>query len=167
MAAGESGGEEKPVKILMIEDDKPLADSVGTLLGQQGFEVECVYDGVSGAEYARLGIYDLLILDVLMPGMDGYQVARQVRAGRCAVPILMLTARGGVEDRIEGLNAGADYYLSKPFDSRELLACVNALLRRQGGQVDELSLAIRRWSLAPAPWCAGSGGCGCPPGSST
>ena len=127
------------MKILMIEDDKPLADSVGTLLGQQGFEVECVYDGVSGAEYARLGIYDLLILDVLMPGMDGYQVARQVRAGRCAVPILMLTARGGVEDRIEGLNAGADYYLTKPFDTRELLACVGALLRRQGGQVDQLS----------------------------
>ena len=135
------------MKILMIEDDKPLADSVGTLLGQQGFEVECVYDGVSGAEYARLGIYDLLILDVLMPGMDGYQVARQVRAGRCAVPILMLTARGGVEDRIEGLNAGADYYLSKPFDSRELLACVNALLRRQGEQVNALSFGNTQLEL--------------------
>ena len=136
------------MKILMIEDDKPLADSVGTLLGQQGFEVECVYDGVSGAEYARLGIYDLLILDVLMPGMDGYQVARQVRAGRCAVPILMLTARGGVEDRIEGLNAGADYYLPKPFDSRELLACVNALLRRQGDQVDRLSFGNTELDMA-------------------
>ena len=128
------------MKILMIEDDKPLAESVAALLEQRGFEVECVYDGVSGAEYAELGVYDLLILDVLMPGMDGYQVARQVRAARCATPILMLTARGGVEDRIEGLNAGADYYLTKPFDSRELLACVNALLRRQGGQVDELVL---------------------------
>ena len=143
------------MKILMIEDDKPLADSVGTLLGQQGFEVECVYDGVSGAEYARLGIYDLLILDVLMPGMDGYQVARQVRAGRCAVPILMLTARGGVEDRIEGLNAGADYYLAKPFDARELLACVNALLRRQGGQVDELRMGNTSLDLA-----AGTLSCG-------
>ena len=84
-------------------------------------------------------MYDLLILDVMMPGMDGYQVARSVRAKRCATPILMLTARSGVEDRIEGLNAGADYYLTKPFDSRELLACINALLRRQGSQVDELS----------------------------
>ncbi len=146
------------MKILMIEDDKPLADSVGTLLGQQGFEVECVYDGVSGAEYARLGIYDLLILDVLMPGMDGYQVARQVRAGRCAVPILMLTARGGVEDRIEGLNAGADYYLSKPFDSRELLACVNALLRRQGGQVDELSLGNTALELGSCTLVCGERG---------
>lgn len=128
------------MKILMIEDDRPLTGAVQALLGQRGFDVECVYDGVSGAEYALLGVYDLLILDVMMPGMDGYQVARRVRASRCATPILMLTARGGVEDRIEGLNAGADYYLTKPFDSRELLACINALLRRQGGQVDELSL---------------------------
>lgn len=127
------------MKILMIEDDKPLSSAVQELLGQRGFDVECVYDGVSGAEYALLGIYDLLILDVMMPGMDGYQVARQVRARRCATPILMLTARSGVEDRIEGLNAGADYYLTKPFDTRELLACVGALLRRQGGQVDQLS----------------------------
>ena len=72
--------------------------------------------------------------------MNGYQVARSVRAKRCGTPILMLTARSGLEDRIEGLNAGADYYLTKPFDSRELLACVGALLRRQGNQVDELTL---------------------------
>lgn len=153
------------MKILMIEDDKPLADAVQALLGQRGFSVECVYDGASGAEYARLGIYDLLILDVMMPGMDGYQVARQVRASRCATPILMLTARGGVEDRIEGLNAGADYYLSKSFDSRELLACINALLRRQGGQVGELALAIPYWTWGPAHWCAGSAAWGCLPGS--
>lgn len=128
------------MKILIIEDEKLLADSVKALLEKRGFDVECVYDGLSGAEYAELGIYDLLILDVMMPGMDGYQVAKTVRAKRCATPILMLTARSGLEDRIEGLNAGADYYLTKPFDSRELLACINALLRRQGGQVDELAL---------------------------
>lgn len=80
----------------------------------------------------------MLILDVMMPEMDGYEVARRVRAHRCATPILMLTAKSSLEDRIEGLNAGADYYLTKPFDSRELLACVNALLRRQGAQVNEL-----------------------------
>lgn len=128
------------MKILMIEDEKLLADSVKALLEKRGFDVECVYDGISGAEYARLGIYDLLILDVTMPGMDGYHVAKSVRAKRCSTPILMLTARSGLEDRIEGLNAGADYYLTKPFDGRELLACVNALLRRQGGQVDEMAL---------------------------
>ena len=73
-----------------------------------------------------------------MPELNGYQVAQQVRAKRCSTPILMLTARSDLEDRIAGLNAGADYYLTKPFDTRELLACINALLRRQGGQVDEL-----------------------------
>ena len=126
------------MKILIVEDERLLADSLKKLLEGKGFEVEAVYDGQTGAEYAELGIYDLLILDVMMPGLDGYQVARKVRSCRCTTPILMLTAKSSVEDRILGLNAGADYYLTKPFDSRELLACINALLRRQGKQVDEL-----------------------------
>ena len=126
------------MKILVIEDEKLLADSIKTLLEGKGFEVEVAYDGETGAEYAELGIYDLLILDVMMPKMDGYQVAREVRAKRCTTSILMLTAKSAVEDRIYGLNSGADYYLTKPFDTRELLACINALLRRQGKQVDEL-----------------------------
>ena len=126
------------MKILIIEDERLLADSLKTLLEGKGFDVEAVYDGQSGMEYAELGIYDLLILDVMMPDMDGYQVAKQVRSKRCATPILMLTAKASVEDRIAGLNSGADYYLTKPFDTRELLACINALLRRQGKQVDEL-----------------------------
>ena len=127
------------MKILIIEDEKLLAQTLRAVLEQKGFTVETVYDGETGAEYARLGIYDLLILDVMMPGLDGFAVARQVRSQRCTTPILMLTARSAIEDRIEGLNAGADYYLTKPFDTRELLACINALLRRQGGQVDELA----------------------------
>ena len=105
------------MKILIIEDEKLLADTLQTLLEQKGFDVEAVYDGESGAEYAELGIYDLLILDVMMPKLDGYAVARAVRAKHCGTPILMLTARSGVEDRIAGLNAGADYYLTKPFDT--------------------------------------------------
>ena len=136
------------MKILLIEDEKLLSDSLKALLTAKGFDVEAVYDGETGAEYALLGIYDLLILDVMMPGMDGYQVARQVRSRRCSVPILMLTARSGVTDRIEGLNAGADYYLTKPFDSRELLACINALLRRQGEQVDQLVFGNTELDLA-------------------
>ena len=128
------------MKILIIEDEVLLADSLKTLLESKGFEAEAVYDGESGAAYAELGVYDLLILDVMMPSLNGYQVARQVRARRCGAPILMLTAKSDVLDRVEGLNSGADYYLTKPFDARELLACVNALLRRQGGQVDELAL---------------------------
>ena len=126
------------MKILIIEDEKLLAESLKTLLELKGFEVEVVYDGEDGAEYAETGIYDLLIMDVMMPKLNGYQVARQVRAHRVTTPILMLTAKGEVQDRIEGLNAGADYYLTKPFDNMELLACINALLRRQGAQVDIL-----------------------------
>lgn len=126
------------MKILIVEDNRILADSLKDMLCRKGFEVECVYDGETGTDYALLDVYDLLILDVMMPKMDGFQVARRVRAKRCSTPILMLTAKSGVDDRIAGLNAGADYYLTKPFDSRELLACVNALLRRQGNQVDEM-----------------------------
>ena len=128
------------MKILIVEDEVLLAESLKMMLEKKGFSVECVYDGEAGEEYALLGVYDLLILDVMIPKMDGFEVARRVRAKRCGTPILMLTAKSGVEDRIEGLNAGADYYLTKPFDTRELLACINALLRRQGSQVDEISL---------------------------
>lgn len=136
------------MKILIIEDEILLADSIKALLEKKGFEAEIVCDGKSGAEYAESGVYDLLILDVMMPGMNGYQVARSVRAKRCSTPILMLTARSALEDRIQGLNAGADYYLTKPFDSRELLACINALLRRQGAEVDELVFGNTSLDLA-------------------
>ena len=107
------------MKILVIEDEKLLADSIKTLLEGKGFEVEVAYDGETGMEYAELGIYDLLILDVMMPKMDGYQVAREVRAKRCTTSILMLTAKSAVEDRIYGLNSGADYYLTKPFKASD------------------------------------------------
>ena len=127
------------MKILIIEDEVLLAQSLKTLLTGKGFQVEIAYDGETGRDYAELGIYDLLILDVMMPGLDGYELASQVRAKHLGTPILMLTAKSGVEDRIAGLNAGADYYLTKPFDTRELLACINALLRRQGNQVDVVS----------------------------
>lgn len=124
------------MKILLIEDEQLLADSLVTLLSSKDFQVEAVYDGETGVEFALLGIYDLLILDIMIPKLNGLELARKVRAQRCNVPILMLTAKSDISDRIEGLNAGADYYLTKPFDTRELLACINALLRRQGNQVD-------------------------------
>jgi DNA-binding response OmpR family regulator len=136
------------MKILIVEDEKLLADSLKIMLEGRGFQVETVYDGETGADYAELGVYDLLILDVMMPKLDGFEVARRVRAQRCGTPILMLTARSSLEDRIEGLNAGADYYLTKPFDMRELLACINALLRRQGNQVDEMVFGNTALDLA-------------------
>ena len=143
------------MRILLIEDEKILADSLCALLTSKGFEVEAVYDGETGTEYALLGIYDLLILDVMMPKMDGYAVAQQVRAKRCSVPILMLTAKYTLMDRIEGLNAGADYYLPKPFDTRELLACINALLRRQGNHVDQMSFGDVELDLSTGILCCG------------
>ncbi len=138
------------MKILLIEDEKLLADSLKDLLFTKGFQVDVVHDGDAGADYALLGVYDLLILDVMMPGLNGFQVARQVRSKRCNTPILMLTAKSDVMDRIEGLNAGADYYLTKPFDTRELLACINALLRRQGGQVENLTYGNTELELSTA-----------------
>ena len=136
------------MKILIIEDEAALADSLKTLLNGKGFQVEIAYDGEMGKDFAELGIYDLLIMDVMMPRLDGYQLASQVRAKHLGTPILMLTAKSDVEDRIAGLNAGADYYLTKPFDSRELLACINALLRRQGGHVDVVTFGNTALDLA-------------------
>ena len=127
------------MKILVIEDEKLLAESVRDLLASKGFETDAAYDGETGAAQAVSGSYDLIILDVMLPGLDGYQVVRRLRAGHCRVPVLMLTAKSDLLDRVEGLNAGADYYLGKPFDTRELLACVNALLRRQGEPADFLT----------------------------
>ncbi len=127
------------MKFLIIEDEKLLAESLKTLLEEKGYQADTVYDGITGEEYAKLDIYDLVILDVLLPGRSGCQVARNLRSRHFGTPILMLTARAALEDRVEGLDAGADYYLTKPFDSRELFACINVLLRRQGPQVNELS----------------------------
>lgn len=138
------------MKILIIEDEKVLADSLSIMLSSKGFETETVYDGESGEQYAMLNIYDLIILDVMLPKQDGFQVARNLRQRHCAVPILMLTARSGIDDKVDGLGVGADYYLTKPFDSRELLACVNALLRRQGTQINELSFGNMRLDLDSA-----------------
>ena len=143
------------MKILIVEDEELLADSIGELLREKGFETDIALDGETGLEYAELGVYDLLILDVLMPKLSGYEVARRVRARHVNTPILMLTAKSALEDRVTGLDAGADYYLTKPFDVRELLACVNALLRRQGGQVEELRFGNTILDLSSATLVCG------------
>ena len=144
------------MRILIIEDEKLLADSLKALLEQNGFEADAACDGKTGEYYAALGIYDLLILDVMMPERDGYEVARRLRERRMEMPILMLTARSELDDRVTGLNAGADYYLTKPFDTQELLACVNALLRRQGVHVDVLSFGHPVLDLASATLVCGA-----------
>lgn len=135
------------MKILIIEDEKTLADSIKLMLTTKGFEAETVYDGELGEEYAMLNIYDLIILDIMLPKRNGFEIAKHIRANHNSTPILILTARADIEDKVNGLNAGADYYLTKPFDSRELLACVNALLRRQGTQINELVYGNTRLDL--------------------
>lgn len=127
------------MKILIIEEEKLLAESIKALLLAKGFKVDAVCDGKTGVEYALLGLYDLLIVDVAVRGIDSCKVTKRIREQHCGTPILTLTDIDDVKERISILNAGADLFLQKPFDSQELMACVNALLRRQGSQTDEMS----------------------------
>ncbi len=126
------------MKILVIEDEILLAYSLKTLLCGKGFDVEVALDGQTGAEYAELGTYDLLILDIMMSGLDEYEIIRKVRQQHINTHILILTAKSGAEYPIQGLAVDADCYLAKPFDSRELLACINTLMKPKGNQIDEL-----------------------------
>lgn len=120
------------MRILVVEDEKNLASALVKLLEGQQYAAEAVYDGQSGLDYARSGQYDALILDVMLPGLSGFQIASTLREEGIDVPILMLTARDKVNDKVHGLDSGADDYLTKPFTTEELLARVRALLRRQG-----------------------------------
>ena len=121
------------MRILIVEDEKRLADTLAELLHRRGYAVDVSYDGVSGLDNARSGIYDLVLLDAMLPELDGFSLLQQLRAGGETVPVLMLTARSDLSDRVRGLDCGADYYLTKPFETEELLACIRSLLRRGGG----------------------------------
>ncbi len=125
------------MRLLIVEDETRLADTLRQLLHRQGYTADVCYDGVSGLDNALTGIYDLMVLDVMLPGLNGFQVARQLRDAGVATPVLMLTAKSDLSDRVHGLDCGADYYLTKPFEPEELLACVRTLLRRSGGQLQE------------------------------
>ena len=125
------------MRLLIVEDEVRLADTLRQLLNRQGYTADVYYDGVSGLDNATTGIYDLMVLDVMLPGMNGFQVVKKLREAGVATPVLMLTAKSDVGDRIHGLDCGADYYLTKPFEPEELLACVRTLLRRSGGQLQE------------------------------
>jgi len=128
------------VRILVVEDEKRLAMALSQILKEKSYMVDAVYDGADGLDYGSSGIYDLIVLDVMLPKMDGFEVARQLRAAKVNTPILMLTARDTVPDKVAGLDCGADDYMTKPFSPEELLARVRALSRRQGEVVsDELT----------------------------
>jgi two-component system response regulator MprA len=125
------------VKILVVDDERAVRDALRRALELQGYEVDLASDGAEAlARLAANGQVDAVVLDILMPGIDGLEVCRQIRRRGSAVPVLMLTARDAVGDRVEGLDAGADDYLVKPFALEELLARVRALIRRGSASVD-------------------------------
>src|SRR5256886_6370876 len=126
-----------PMHILVVEDEQRLAYLLRRVLLEERHAVDLAHDGNTGLDLALSDTYDVVILDVMLPGIDGLEVCRQMRAERIMSPVLMLTARGSVEDRVTGLNVGADDYLTKPFAMAELLARINALLRRRDRRFDE------------------------------
>lgn len=124
------------MRLLIIEDEKGLSDAVSHMLKARGWLVSACYDGLGGLEEAQTGLYDLIILDVMLPKMNGFTILEKLRSEGFSSPILMLTAKADLESRIKGLNGGADYYLPKPFEMEELLACVNALARRKDTSIE-------------------------------
>ncbi|MCR4706620.1 MAG: response regulator transcription factor [Clostridiales bacterium] len=119
------------MKLLFAEDDRDLSRALQALLERAGYSVDCVYTGDDALDYVKSDAYDGMILDWMLPGRDGLDVLRRLRAGGHDLPCLILTARDAVQDRVAGLDAGADDYLAKPFDTQELLARVRAMLRRR------------------------------------
>lgn len=119
------------MRILVVEDEKSLADAISTGLSRHGYSVDTVYDGEEALRILEVNSYDLVVLDLNLPGVDGLEVCRQIRAGGAATGILMLTARSSLDDRVHGLDLGADDYLVKPFHFPELLARIRAILRRE------------------------------------
>ena len=120
------------MQVLIVEDEKRLAQALKEILTDVKYMVDVVYDGEDGYQYAREGIYDVIILDVMLPKMDGFLVAKKLRNEKITTPIIMLTAKDGIDDKIQGLDCGADDYMTKPFVAEELLARIRAVTRRKG-----------------------------------
>ncbi|MBX9032792.1 response regulator transcription factor [Gordonibacter massiliensis (ex Traore et al. 2017)] len=142
------------MQILVVEDDVRLAQALGHILEENGYGVDVVHDGATGRDWAASGLYDVVILDVMLPKMDGFAVVAELRRAGVSTPVLLLTARDAVPDKITGLDSGADDYMTKPFSPAELLAHLRALTRRQGEVVFEtlaagdLSLNLESFDLA-------------------
>ena len=134
------------MRVLLVEDEKKLSAAVCRYLKRENIVTDPAYTGPDGLDDALSGIYDAVILDVMLPGMDGFSILRELRAAGSSVPVMMLTARGGLEDRVQGLEAGADYYLPKPFQMAELLACLHAITRRKQSPT-QMELAFGDLSL--------------------
>lgn len=147
------------MKLLLVEDEKRMVQALTEILRQENYAVDTCADGISGLQAIESNIYDLVILDVMLPGMDGYQVAASARQGGIRTPILMLTAKSDLDDKVLGLDSGADDYLTKPFKMKELLARLRALTRRNIHSADG-SLAFGDITLETATstlTCTGNG----------
>lgn len=136
------------MQVLVVEDEERLSETLAQLLRDEGYLVDVVHSGPEGLEYARSGQYDVMVLDVMLPGMNGFDVARALRREKNAAPILMLTARSEIADKVNGLDCGADDYMTKPFAPEELLARIRAMTRRQGEvALEEMTFADLRLEL--------------------
>lgn len=137
------------MRLLLVEDEKRLADALAYIFKKNNYGIDVAYDGITGQEMAETGIYDLIILDRMLPKKEGVSVLKHLRSTGIKTPVLLLTARDAVEDRVEGLDAGADDYLVKPFATEELLARVRALARRQNEQLIGEKLQVASLILDP------------------
>ena len=117
------------MRILLVEDEKELSRALAQMLMKDGYDVDCVYDGADGLNFASTGMYDIVLLDVMMPKLNGFEVLAKMRARKLETPVIMLTALTDERDKIEGLDKGADDYVSKPFSFNELSARIRAVLR--------------------------------------
>ena len=120
------------MNILIVEDEKRLADALAHILLENKYMVDVVYDGADGLEYGESGIYDCIILDIMLPSMDGFEVCSRLRSKKITTPVIMLTAKDTIPDKVKGLDAGADDYMTKPFSPEELMARLRVLTRRKG-----------------------------------
>jgi DNA-binding response OmpR family regulator len=137
------------MRLLIVEDEKHLAEALGQILKSHHYLTDTVYDGVTGLDYALTGIYDIILLDIMLPKMNGLQVLQTLRKARITTPVILLTAKDDVSDKVAGLDSGADDYLAKPFDIEELLARVRAVSRRKGEVVVDSCISFADLTLQP------------------
>ena len=125
------------MKLLLVEDEKQLSEALSQILINNKYNVDAVYDGENGLEYALTDIYDVIILDIMLPKLNGLEILRILRKENISTPILLLTAKDSIDDKVTGLDLGADDYLPKPFDPKELLARLRAISRRKGNVIND------------------------------
>lgn len=139
------------MRILLVDDEEKLTDALSFMLKKEGYAVDIANDGLSGYDYAESGIYDVIVLDVMLPYKDGLSILKELRENEISTPIIMLTAKNSIEDKIKGLDLGADDYLPKPFSTEELLARIRALGRRKDTQLQNTSNDIKIRNLVLMP----------------